>query len=172
MTYPFEIRDRYVELRASGVSVKYATEQLGIAYNTGVNWEPAIRDEVEVRKAIHREELLEKYRISKEGRIEIFGEIFLATKDELKKRDLSQVATPKLLDMMISCVKVLKSELEEPVVLSETEIERKRDERILAHNIQSAEVMELRKNVMKLNKPAELGKKLKPTSGVFTNRQQ
>ncbi len=58
----------------------------------------------------------------------------LAINEELKKRDLSEVSTPKLFDMMVSCMKALDGEIEVPEFLYEPEIERKRDERILANH--------------------------------------
>ncbi len=134
MTYPFEVKDRFVELRASGRPMAEASKELGISYNTGLNWEKDLKERIEAYRAIHIEELQEKYRISKEKRIEVFGERLLAIIEELKKRDLSEISTPKLFDMMIKCMKALESEIDEPIFLSEAEIERKRDERILANN--------------------------------------
>lgn len=42
---------------------------------------------------------------SKEKRIELFGERLLAISEELKKRDLSEISTPKLFEMMVRCMK-------------------------------------------------------------------
>ena len=132
MTYPYEIKDRFVELRASGMTLAKAAEELGIAYNTAGNWEKDLKESIEAQRAIHIEELQEKYLISKEKRIELFGERLLALNEELKKRDLSDIPTPKLFDMIIRCMKALEAETGEPAFMSEKEIERKRDERILA----------------------------------------
>jgi hypothetical protein len=120
---------------------------LGISRNTGLNWERDLKERIEAHRAIHIEELQEKYRISKEKRIELFGERFLAIYEELKKRDLSEISTSRLFDMLIKCMKALESEIDEPMFLSEAEIERKRDERILANNIESSAIGEQRKKV-------------------------
>ena len=37
MAYPIDARDKFVELRASGVTLAKAAEELGIAYNTAVD---------------------------------------------------------------------------------------------------------------------------------------
>jgi|GEM_PF-2518987 len=134
MAYPFETKDSFVELRAKGVTLAKAAEELGIARSTALNWENDLKEKIEACKAIRLEELQEKYQISKEKRIELFGEKLLAINEELKKRDLSEVPTPKLFEMMIRCCGVLEAEMGEPVFLSEAEVERRRDERILAHN--------------------------------------
>lgn len=150
MTYPFEMKDKFVELRASGVTMADATKQLGINYNTGLNWERNLKERIEAYRAIHMEELQEKYLISKEKRIELFGERFLAITEELKKRDLSEISTPKLFEMMIRCMKVLEDETEEPVFLSEAEIERKRDERILANHIEAPGIMDYKRKKLQI----------------------
>jgi len=97
----------------------------------------ALKERIETQKAIRIEELQEKYLISKEKRIVLFGERLLAINEGLKKRDLSEISTPKL----FKCIKALEVEKEEPVFLSEEEMERKRDERIFANNIALAETL-------------------------------
>ena len=139
MAYPIAAKDKFVELRASGMTLAKAAKELDIAYNTALSWEKALKERIETQKAIRIEELQEKYLISKEKRIELFGERLLAINEELKKRDLSEISTPKLFDMMIKCMKALEAEKEEPVFLSDEEMERKRDERIFANNISLAE---------------------------------
>jgi hypothetical protein len=134
MTYPFEIKDRYVELRASGLPLYKAAKKIGIARGTAMTWEKDLKERIDAYKAIHIEELQEKYRVSKEQRLKLFGERFLAMADELKKRDLSEIPTPKLFEMTLRSLKVLEEEIGEPEFLSEAEIKRKRDERILANN--------------------------------------
>jgi hypothetical protein len=91
------------------------------------------------------EEMQEKYRISQKMRIELFGEHLLAINEELKRRDLSEISTPKLFEMMIRCVKALEAEMVEPLFLSEAEMEHKRDERILANNMVAPEIAAARK---------------------------
>lgn len=132
--YPFEMKDQFVELRASGITLNQVAERLKIAPNTARNWEKDLKERIETQKAHHIEELQEKYQISKEKRIELFGERLLAINQELEKRDLSEVPTPKLLEMQTRCFKALENEMVEPEFLSEKEIARKRDERILANN--------------------------------------
>jgi hypothetical protein len=134
MAYPFEVKDKFVEMRAAGVTLSKASQDLGIARNTALNWETDLKERIEAYKAIHIEELQEKYKISKEKRIELFGKDLLAINKELEKRDLSEVSTPKLFEMKIICLKALEAEMEVPEFLSEKDIERKRDERILANN--------------------------------------
>ena len=142
MAYPFEVKDKFVEKRAAGVTLSKASQDLGIARNTAVKWERENKERIDAFRAIHIQELQEKYEISKEERIELFGKDLQAINKELAKRDLSEVSTPKLFDMKIKCGKALEKEMVEPEFLSEKEIERKRDERIMANNRPLIEVPE------------------------------
>ncbi len=142
MAYPFEIKDKFVEMRAAGVTLSKASNDLGIAYNTALNWEKDLAERIEAYKAIRIEELQEKYKISKEKRIELFDKDLLAINKELEKRDLSEVSTPKLFEMKIRCLKALEAEMEVPEFLSEKDIERKKMERIFANNRSTSGVSE------------------------------
>jgi transposase len=84
------------------MSLAQAAQQLHVSYNTAVNWQRELKDYIEASKAIKMEELLEKYSMTKERRIELYGERLLAIQDELAKRDLSEVPTPKLFEMMVT----------------------------------------------------------------------
>jgi hypothetical protein len=124
-----ENTERFIELRASGTTLAKAAQELGVAYNTAVNWEKDLTEKIAAAKAIKMEELLEKYRMTKEKRIELFGERLLAIQEELAKRDLSDVPTPKLFEMMIRCSKALEAEADMPQFLTEEEIEAKKTKR-------------------------------------------
>lgn len=126
-------------MRASGMTLAKAAEELGIAYNTAVNWEKALKERIATQKAIRIEKLQEKYLISKEKRIELFGERLLAIDEELKKRDLSEIPTPKLFEMMIKCMMACRMRLESQNSSLRMRLERRRDERILAYNMPMAE---------------------------------
>jgi hypothetical protein len=123
-----ENTERFIELRASGMTLAKAAHELDIVYNTAVNWEKDLKEEIEAANAIKMEELLEKYRMTKKTRIELFGERLLAIEEELAKRDLTNVPTHKLFEMMIRCTKALEAEAYEPQFLTKEDIEnRKRD---------------------------------------------
>ena len=111
MTKPAKTKERFIELRASGMTLAKAARELDIAYNTAVNWEKDLKEKINVARAIKMEELLEKYRMTKEKRIELFGERLLAIHEELAERDLSNVPTPKLFEIMIRCIEALKAEV-------------------------------------------------------------
>lgn len=110
-------------MRAEGFTLAHIAKELGIARNTAVNWNKELSEEIDASKAFEVEEMLEKYRMTKEKRIEMYGERLLALQDELAKRDLSEIPTNKLLDMMLKCAKALEAEIPNPTFLTEDDIE-------------------------------------------------
>jgi hypothetical protein len=98
MTKTLATKERFIELRASGLTLSQAAGELDIAYNTAGNWQSELEEDIQAAKAIKLEELLDKYQMTKEKRIELFGERLKAIRKELAKReqDLSDVPTPKL----------------------------------------------------------------------------
>ena len=108
-----------------------ASQELEIAYNTATNWQKELQEDMAAAKAIKLEELIDKYRMTKEKRIELFGERLLAIQEELSKRDLSEIFTPKLFEMMIRCSKALEAESIVPEFLTKEDIEARRSKREL-----------------------------------------
>jgi transcriptional regulator with XRE-family HTH domain len=128
MTKPPEDKQRFIELRASGMTFTKIAQELGIDRNTAMNWQRDFQDEIAAAKAYKLEELIDKYRMTKEKRIELFGERLLAIQKELADRDLSDISTPKLFEMMIRCSKALEAE-STVEFLSEDDIEARKNTR-------------------------------------------
>ena len=101
-------------MRAEGRSHSAIAKELGIAQNTAVNWSRELFEEITAIKAFKAEEMIEKYRMTQEKRIEMYGNRLLAMQDELARRDLSEVPTNKLFDMMMKCSKALEAEISKP----------------------------------------------------------
>jgi len=122
-----DTKERFILLRAQGKSFKKIAEQLKVSKQTLINWSKEFETEILNLKAIELEALQEKYYQSREKRIELFGERLRAIRDELGKRDLSEVSTEKLLLLFVRFASVIKVEYIQPDFRSETEIERDRE---------------------------------------------
>lgn len=116
-------------MRAEGHSLTAIANELGIARNTAVNWSKEFVDEIAVGKAFKTEEMLEKYRMTTEKKIEMFGEMLLAMRNELATRDLYDVPANKLVDMFLNIFKALEAETSEPKFLTGDEIWDNRNKR-------------------------------------------
>jgi hypothetical protein len=92
-------KSRFVELRAQGKSLRNAAEELGISLQTAVRWDHKLKEQIENLKAMELEALREKYWLTEQARIERLGDQLLRIREQLDKRDLSDIETPKLVDM-------------------------------------------------------------------------
>ena len=130
MTHSPELKDRFIEMRAEGRTLSAIAKELEIAQNTAVNWSRELSEEIAAIEAFKAEEMIEKYRMTKEKRIEMYGNRLLAMQDELARRDLSEVPTNKLFDMTMKCSKALEAEISNPAFLTDEDIKRRKNERI------------------------------------------
>ena len=130
MTKDTDTRERFIELRAEGWTLTKIADELEISYNTAVNWNRDFAERIKAAHALRIEELQEKYLMAKEKKIELFGERLLAVKAELAGRDLSEVPTPKLFDMMMKCQAALEKEAVRPHFMTEEDIEKAKTKRL------------------------------------------
>ena len=105
-----ETKEKFVELRAKGLSFDRIAQELKVSKQSLINWAKELENEIGNLKRIELEALQEKYFMLKRQRIELFGERLKAIKDELDKRDLSDIPTDKLFDLFIKCFHQLNAE--------------------------------------------------------------
>lgn len=126
-----QTKERFIELRAKGWSYDKIAKQLGKAKQTLIDWGKELEDEIANLKALELEALYEKYYLLKESRIETFGELVKKLKDEVMSRDLSEVPTDKLLELLLKYENQLKDEVIEPRFKTSTEIKEDKLDREL-----------------------------------------
>jgi hypothetical protein len=129
MTHSVETKNKFIEMRAEGRTFAQIAEDLNISYNTAVNWSRELSDNISAAKAFKKEELIEKYRMTKEKKLDMYGERLLAIQDELAKRDLSDIPTNKLFDMMVKCSKAFEAEAGSIEFLTDEDIEQLKEDR-------------------------------------------
>lgn len=125
-------KERFIELRAKGWSYDKIAKELSRAKQTLINWSKELEDEIANLKALELEALYEKHYLLKENRLETFGEILKKLKDEVLSRDLTDIATDKLLDLFLKYNNQINEEMLEPIYKSSEEIiENKLDKELL-----------------------------------------
>jgi hypothetical protein len=110
-----ETKEKFLELRAKGWSFGRIAQELKTSKQTLITWSKELETEIANLKAIEIEALQEKFYMRKAQRIELFGEMRQAIKDELDKRDLSKLPTHMLFDLFIKYSNVLNNEAMEMV---------------------------------------------------------
>ncbi len=110
-----ETKDKFVEMRANGMSFSKIAEQLNTCKQTLINWSKEFKHEINNRKVVELEALYEKYYMTKVKQIELFGEKLLSVKDELGKKDFTNMPADKLIELLIKLYNVLKQDKVETI---------------------------------------------------------
>jgi hypothetical protein len=129
MTHSKETRDKFIEMRAEARTLAKIAKELVISRNTATKWDRDLQDDIKAASAFNTEEMMEKYRMTKKKRIEMYGEKLLAMEDELSRRDFADISTPKLCEMIIKYSKALEAEIDKPKFLTDDDIKEKRKTR-------------------------------------------
>lgn len=131
MSYNIPDKEKFIELRAKGYSFDKIALELGKAKQTLIDWSKELQDEIANVKALELEALYERYYLLKESRLQTFGEMITKIKAEIEKRQLSDVPTDKLLDLLLKYNSLVKEEYIEPLFKSSEEIIDERIDREL-----------------------------------------
>ena len=117
-----DTKQRFIELRAKGWSFDKIAKETGKAKQTLIDWSKELQDEIANRKALELEALYESYYLLKENRLQTFGVMLTKIKTEVESRDLSDVPTDKLLELLLKYNSQVKDEIVEPIYKSSQEI--------------------------------------------------
>lgn len=103
-------RELLIQYRAEGWSYSRIAQALGVSRSTVGNWSAELEAEIAQARALELEALQEEYYLLKAGRIEMLGGLLKDLKAELQARDLSELGTDKLLELLLKVWSELKSE--------------------------------------------------------------
>lgn len=126
-----ETKQEFIEMRAKGYSFEKIALKLGKAKQTLIDWSKELEEEIANRRALELDLLYESFYLYKENRLRMFGELLGKIKEELSSRDLSDVATDKLLDLFLKYENQIKDEIVEPIYRTTKEIKEAKEEREL-----------------------------------------
>jgi len=122
-----EQQQEFIGLRAKGWSYRKIAKRLKVSATTLTNWARLFEQEIASLKALELEALQESYYMAKEARIRMLGDQLKSIRAELGKRDLSEVPTDRLLELLLKVWAELKEEYVEPRPLTEAEQEALRN---------------------------------------------
>jgi len=108
------VRDRFLELRAEGASYDRISRELGVSKHTLINWGRRYAGTIASLQAIHLAALADEDQIVRRQRIEPLGRQLQIVRAELAARNLGDVSTPRLMDMLLKLTKAIAREIPEP----------------------------------------------------------
>jgi transcriptional regulator with XRE-family HTH domain len=106
-----ELKPEFVELRASGLSLAKIAERLSVSKTTLIAWEKELCNEIAEARFLEMQSLLETYKACKAERVKFLGKMYQRLTEELAQRDLSEVDSVKLLEMLLKVEGRLETEL-------------------------------------------------------------
>jgi len=107
-----EVKEKFVELRAKGISFAKIADELEVSKPTLISWSQELKDDIANMETVQRDSFYEKYRIDKLKRIEVFSQELDRFWVEFWKRDLSGVPTDKLFLLLTKLQQSLDNEVE------------------------------------------------------------
>lgn len=122
-------KGRFIVLRAQGYSFDKIARELGRSRQTLVNWDRSFKEEIANLRAVELESLYERYFLTKEHKIKLFGDLVSRIKAEFDHRDLGDIPTDRLLDLFGKFYALLEAERIEIQPKTSAEITCAKDER-------------------------------------------
>ena len=124
-----DTENRIIELRARGKSYSTIASELKIGKQTALDVCKKYKEQIATLQALELEQLYEKQRITSQERITAIASLMHRVREEIDRRDLTQVPTEKLIDLYLKQASTLKEEIIEPNFQSSEEQARDRQER-------------------------------------------
>ena len=123
MSKTLDERQQFIELRAKGYSFQKISDELKVSKPTLIEWskDDTTNRDIQNERTLLIDDLQERYAITRRHRIALFGEFLEKAKQELNKRDLSDVPTDRLITMTIKLSDTLKADETELVLKGEAE---------------------------------------------------
>jgi transcriptional regulator with XRE-family HTH domain len=119
-----EVRRRFIALRAQDISLAKIAKELGVSRQTLANWERDHEEEIWRAHTLELDALAEEYSMRRLGRIELIGTSLRRVKEELERRDLSDVPTVKLFEWELKLIDELKKVFTGTAIMSEDDVAR------------------------------------------------
>ena len=139
------VKDNFIELRAKGWSFDKIAKELGKSKQTLIDWSKELQDEIANRKALELELIYESYYLMRENRLQTFGAMLTKIKEEVSSRNLSDVPTDKLLELLLKYNSQIKEEIVEPTYKSSQESKEERLDRELLEELTTLQSAPLKK---------------------------
>ena len=112
MSKTLEEKTRFIELRARGYSYQKISEDINVSKPTLIGWAKDIETSVQINNLRNTfiDELYEKHCLGRNHRIEALGSCLSSVREELSRRDFSEVGTDKLVSLLIKLMGCAKEE--------------------------------------------------------------
>jgi len=101
---------KFIELRSKGLSYDKISKQLHVSKSTLIQWSKEFELDIKNLRNIELESLREKFMLNKEKKLEFTREVFDKLMDNLKSRNLDEIPSEKLVNMIMNLMDKLENE--------------------------------------------------------------
>jgi hypothetical protein len=130
-----ESKRKFIEYRARGMSFDKISEEMSLDISILVGWSQEFRREITNARALGLDTMQEEYCLTPEAQVEMWGQIVHRINQELASRDLSDVSTDKLLNMLAKAQERLEAAYGEPDIKTVAQIRREKEEAEMLANL-------------------------------------
>lgn len=106
-----EAKDKFIELRAAGLSFDTISQKLEISKPTLIKMSRELSDQIEQLRYINLESLAERYKILRAERLESLGRLLEKIDSAVEAADLSQLRADKLFELKLKVTDRMQAEL-------------------------------------------------------------
>jgi hypothetical protein len=103
-------KEQFVNMRAEGKTYDAITKALNVSKTTLIAWGKELQIDIKNLKTVRLEAMYEQYNITKEARIKLVSEYIDKVRSEIGIRDMSNVSTDKLFDILLKLIEVQNKE--------------------------------------------------------------
>lgn len=90
---------QFIELRAKGNSFDRISKTLSVSKNTLIEWSRQNKKEIRTLANLEKDALFEAHKLNAEHQVETLGIQLAKIREELSRRDLSEISTERLLNL-------------------------------------------------------------------------
>ncbi len=109
---PLEEKKQFIKLRANGLSYDKIIKEMGKAKATLLKWGRELQEEISTARSIELESMYEEYGLLREQRLRFHGQTLQRIREEIESRELSEVPTPRLMELYLKQESQMSLDLE------------------------------------------------------------
>jgi transposase-like protein len=109
---PLEEKKQFIKLRAKGLSYDKIIKEMGKAKATLLKWGRELQEEIGTARSIELESMYEEHGMLREQRLRFHGQTLQRMREEIEGRELSEVPTPRLMELYLKQESQMSLDLE------------------------------------------------------------
>lgn len=104
----------FIELRAKGNSFDTIAKKLNISKTTLISWSKSFDLEIKNQTSVEMDLIRDQLALTRRHQLELYGEQLSLVREEIEKRDLTEIKTDKLIEIEIKLLNTINDLNTEP----------------------------------------------------------